>query len=212
MAFQSLNQPEQWLTINGHEESTHVLFKLGGVSAVDCIINNWDRLPSFWKNQGNGGNIMISSDGDLVAIDQLVSTILIESEANKYFHNMSNFLDKFLLTNETVKCVPEPFVFTLGDDVSSVTDPGHRIRAFLLNTTGVDIGDEGVLLFRKGFTNMAKKVGMIERNEIEALYNEAWKEICEGFTEIVGMADPKDVDFIMNSILLYRKKLCVLDQ
>jgi len=202
----SLDNPQETLAVTDQEESTQVLFKMGQISAVDTLLNNWDRLPSLWKNQGNGGNILITTKGEVVAIDQFVSPILQETEANKHFEKISLFLDDFIFS-EKEPSHDEPFKFQLGDDVSSVNNPRHRVIAFFINTTGVDIGNTGILLFRKGFTSMAKILATLEKQDIEDLYNQAWREICSEFTEIIGMSDPADVEFIMKGILIIRNTL-----
>jgi hypothetical protein len=37
------------------------LRELGRLLALDAVLNNSDRLPLMWNNQGNAGNIMASS-------------------------------------------------------------------------------------------------------------------------------------------------------
>jgi len=206
LPLHSLGNPQEALAVTDKEESTQVLFKIGQISAVDAILNNWDRIPSFWKNQGNGGNILITTKGEVVAIDHIVSPILQETEANKHFEKLSHFLDDFIfLENEPSN--DEPFKFELGDDVSGVSNPRHRVAAFFINTTGVDIGKTGILHFRKGFTSMTKTLATLEKQDIEDLYSQAWREICSEFTEIIGMSDPAEVEFIMKGIHIIRNKL-----
>lgn len=49
---------------------------VGRLMAFDMLINNFDRLPLAWSNQGNLGNVMLNSSlGVVVGIDQCVSVI-----------------------------------------------------------------------------------------------------------------------------------------
>lgn len=57
-------------------DRTSIWYGLGRLSAFDLLINNFDRLPLAWSNEGNLGNIMLgSSDCAVVGIDQAVHTI-----------------------------------------------------------------------------------------------------------------------------------------
>merc|ERR1712151_577683 len=48
----------------------------GRFMAFDILINNFDRLPLTWSNEGNLGNIMLgSSSCAVVGIDQCVNPI-----------------------------------------------------------------------------------------------------------------------------------------
>eukprot|EP01124_Arcella_intermedia_P023287 TRINITY_DN3667_c0_g1_i1.p1 TRINITY_DN3667_c0_g1~~TRINITY_DN3667_c0_g1_i1.p1 ORF type:complete len:355 (-),score=66.84 TRINITY_DN3667_c0_g1_i1:16-1080(-) len=184
-----------------------VIYQLGEISAVDLIINNWDRIPSFWKNQGNSGNMIIANK-KVYAIDQIVSPVLHDLES--YFVNVGYFLREFLVFGDVIE-EDKQFKFELGEDVSLLKNPKQRVRAFFLTASGVDIGDSGVYQFRKGFTDKCKFIAHnITTQDIKDLYNETWKHICQGFTEIgpEGMFDPKDVQFISKGI--EKMKECLL--
>merc|ERR1740121_1799084 len=44
---------------------------LGRLMAYDMLINNFDRIPLVWSNEGNFGNVMIdASQSIVVGIDQ----------------------------------------------------------------------------------------------------------------------------------------------
>ena len=50
--------------------------QLGRLMAFDMLINNFNRLPLAWSNDGNLGNVMLSSRlGPVVGIDQCVNPI-----------------------------------------------------------------------------------------------------------------------------------------
>jgi len=57
--------------------------KVGALAALDVLINNMDRVPLLWDNEGNTGNLMVVVDqqnGDVVSsvvgIDQAVTAIV----------------------------------------------------------------------------------------------------------------------------------------
>jgi len=54
----------------------NVWYELGKLSAFDLLINNYDRLPLAWNNEGNLGNIILgASAAPVVGIDQAVHPI-----------------------------------------------------------------------------------------------------------------------------------------
>ena len=44
---------------------------IGKLIVLDFILNNWDRLPIIWDNEGNYANIMFQDDGSVVGIDNV---------------------------------------------------------------------------------------------------------------------------------------------
>merc|ERR1712062_927972 len=68
--------------VPAHEHLTHargdpvLWLQLGRLMAFDMLINNFDRLPLAWSNEGNLGNIMLGSRLEpVVGIDQCVNPI-----------------------------------------------------------------------------------------------------------------------------------------
>jgi len=202
----SLGEWVKLLEVHPDSGVGHPLYQIGQASAIDLIINNWDRIPSFWKNQGNPGNIIVKENGDVVVIDQIVSPVTSDTDSKTHFDKVSKFLDEFLLFPDKVQ-QELPFKFELGEDISSLTDPKHRIRAFFINNVGYDIGPNGITLVCQGFTDMSKKLTTITQETVDHLYTRAWQAICEGFTEVSNMSDPKDVEFIMKGVSLIQSKL-----
>lgn len=57
------------------DNSSH-WFELGRLMAFDMLINNFDRVPLAWMNDGNLANVMLGSRlGSVVGIDQAVAPI-----------------------------------------------------------------------------------------------------------------------------------------
>lgn len=57
-------------------DSQTVWYDLGRLMAFDMLINNFDRLPLAWTNDGNLGNVLLGSSlGPVVGIDQCVAPI-----------------------------------------------------------------------------------------------------------------------------------------
>ena len=69
--------PKGLITVD-KEAHDDILYKLGKLTALDSLINNYDRIPlrCMWDNDGNLENVLIE-DGtnDIVGIDQAVCPI-----------------------------------------------------------------------------------------------------------------------------------------
>lgn len=52
------------------------LFDLGKLTIADIFLNNSDRLAlPVWNNDGNAGNVMVTENGGIFAIDSMVNTL-----------------------------------------------------------------------------------------------------------------------------------------
>eukprot|EP00931_Biecheleriopsis_adriatica_P102784 TRINITY_DN77714_c0_g1_i1.p1 TRINITY_DN77714_c0_g1~~TRINITY_DN77714_c0_g1_i1.p1 ORF type:complete len:618 (+),score=135.51 TRINITY_DN77714_c0_g1_i1:40-1854(+) len=74
------------------EGSSGLVFQeLGSLIALDCLLNNTDRIPAIWSNDGNLGNVMVSTDGTVIGIDQQVNAIGDASGKDVYFQKLRDF-------------------------------------------------------------------------------------------------------------------------
>jgi hypothetical protein len=71
-----------------HRDTSRVWHVLGRLMGFDVLINNFDRLPLAWSNEGNLGNVMLSTvlDGP-VGIDHSVHPITNPA-------GLQNYLDR----------------------------------------------------------------------------------------------------------------------
>ena len=44
--------------------------------AFDALVNNVDRIPLLWDNEGNTANLMLDSSSQVIGIDQAVAPIV----------------------------------------------------------------------------------------------------------------------------------------
>jgi len=66
------------------QRSFQLFEELGQLIAFDVLLNNFDRVPAIWQNNGNLANVMISSDNTVVGIDQQVNAISDEMGREAY--------------------------------------------------------------------------------------------------------------------------------
>lgn len=90
--------------------SPQILKEIGRLIMFDVLINNWDRLPLIWDNEGNLGNFFITKDPNriLVGIDQSVSSIAKTSPQFKTYIEKVNKVMNELVTikhGEDTRCL-----------------------------------------------------------------------------------------------------------
>jgi len=94
--------PSQSCLVLPHEKSNQLLDnqsflnQLANVMAFDVLINNYDRMPLIWANEGNPENILLqwNATGDdisVVCIDQFVTEVR-DSFYQKYANSIQNFV------------------------------------------------------------------------------------------------------------------------
>jgi hypothetical protein len=70
------------------------LRQIGEMVALDCLLNNSDRVPLLWDNPGNAKNIMVTERG-IVGIDQPAVTLPESSpERQKYVDRLEELLGR----------------------------------------------------------------------------------------------------------------------
>lgn len=63
------------LYLQEHRDTVSFWHGLGRLMGFDLLINNFDRLPLAWSNEGNLGNVMLSPVSAVVGIDQSAQPI-----------------------------------------------------------------------------------------------------------------------------------------
>jgi hypothetical protein len=113
-----------------------ICFNLGKVISFDVLINNWDRVPLIWNNDGNLGNVLVSDklQHPITGIDQSISSIHPINFKSKYDDYINNVRALIKELNSSDK--PGPIV--------------NKVQIFLKSNIGYDIGEEGSLQVRNG--------------------------------------------------------------
>eukprot|EP01100_Stratorugosa_tubuloviscum_P015018 TRINITY_DN839_c1_g2_i1.p1 TRINITY_DN839_c1_g2~~TRINITY_DN839_c1_g2_i1.p1 ORF type:complete len:358 (-),score=140.88 TRINITY_DN839_c1_g2_i1:20-1093(-) len=96
----------EFLNCLPHSFSSQSFFEIGLLCSFDMLINNWDRLPLIWDNDGNFGNIMfqqIDNKQLIVGIDQCITVINPDSNIEaqrkgfaRYFNRVQSFLTEIV--------------------------------------------------------------------------------------------------------------------
>lgn len=102
-----------------------VLAGLGSLVALDCLLNNVDRVPAIWNNDGNLSNVMVTSAHVVIGIDQQINAITEPSARDRYFTTVKDFV----ATSQHFRVA----------DASCI-----KIRTAILENTGVELDDSSL--------------------------------------------------------------------
>jgi len=82
---------------------------IGRMMAFDILIFNYDRLPCVFDNGGNTENIMFGDDGEVIAIDSMVSCFAIdEPAARTLFDAFCGRVSELVSSASAQPDVPQP--------------------------------------------------------------------------------------------------------
>mmetsp|Transcript_1914 Transcript_1914/g.4898 ORF Transcript_1914/g.4898 Transcript_1914/m.4898 type:complete len:505 (-) Transcript_1914:6-1520(-) len=127
--------------------------ELGRLMAFDVVINNFDRLPLVWSNEGNLANIMLSGSADetltIVGIDQKVSPILHQA-------GLTAYLGK-------VKAMVRRLSSDSWEDFESV-------KVAVQSNTLIELGESELVLIREGLLGFLREVcDLHETSQLDSL-------------------------------------------
>jgi hypothetical protein len=139
-----------------------VLKEMGMVAAVDCVLNNWDRVPMAHNNEGNVDNWIIDADGSVRPIDQGVSPIKMEQGRVKYLERLRAVRQELL-------------------NPQQVGRGGTAVAMHLENCAGIPIPSELRPLFLEGLAEGAARLGRLSQDTYETLKDEVVAEFTAAY-------------------------------
>lgn len=161
-----------------------LLAQFGRVIALDMLVNNFDRFPMIWANQGNANNVLIrvGADGEVVvtAIDQCVAQIKDEPHEDT---NITEYLGRVAAClNEAAG--PEP----TGPCVTKVRDFLKRY------CDGHDIGEEGCRQIQEGL--LAAAVDVAGFSDFAELFEAAGRNLDSGGWPQARLVESVNIGFL----------------
>lgn len=184
---------EQSKTLFSNEK---VLKQLGAIVTFDLLLNNWDRYPCVWKNEGNPKNIMFSVENiEAIGIDN--SCYSIDKKIAK--ENYESYLASV-----------EGFLKEMSADGNRVYT--SKVRNFICNMTNFDIEEKGTSLFIQGAKETALRIAQLSEKDLLSIKSEV-EQLLEPTLSAIGL-DWKmvgfhriDTLFIMDIVSLFKKTL-----
>eukprot|EP01118_Nematostelium_gracile_P017782 TRINITY_DN7707_c0_g1_i1.p1 TRINITY_DN7707_c0_g1~~TRINITY_DN7707_c0_g1_i1.p1 ORF type:complete len:244 (-),score=63.56 TRINITY_DN7707_c0_g1_i1:158-889(-) len=117
------------------------LREIGKFIAFDIFVNNWDRLPVIWDNEGNLSNMLIS-DSTVIGIDENITCI--HPTVNKIG------FEKYLQ-----KCTD--LLNVLKEKPNEESTQLKSVRDSFMMMTGVDFGEKDSVVIQQGIIEGVKK-------------------------------------------------------
>jgi len=162
--------------------------EIGSVLYLDVLLNNGDRLPLIWQNQGNSGNLMLDKfTGQVISIDSSGSPINI----NLYPQRVEEYYAKV-----------KKLLVNIKEHKGKVIDPFRYIGQTIGSFTDFNVGEDGLMLIQEGFLNSFRR--MKNLNITEEQINE-WKNIINEL-EITEIPD-YFTEFLTNVYHIFNEEI-----
>eukprot|EP01112_Ceratiomyxa_fruticulosa_P021773 TRINITY_DN778_c0_g1_i1.p1 TRINITY_DN778_c0_g1~~TRINITY_DN778_c0_g1_i1.p1 ORF type:complete len:406 (-),score=98.05 TRINITY_DN778_c0_g1_i1:57-1274(-) len=202
------------------KKGKEILFDIGRMSSYDVLINNWDRIPLMWSNEGNAGNIMFISDKKRnvhpIAIDNSLTCI-----DPTLTENYLEYLDKVkTIFNEIADFFSHKPIF-LGVrtkfEIILGTPSIFNVRTFFQKTMDYDMNENSLEQFLLGFLTGASTFSKMTRSNLTQIKEEienSTKECldnCKGTLELFGMGKVH-LDFLEGVLEVYREALPTVEK
>jgi len=173
------------------------LLEIGKILSFDILINNWDRLPCIWENNGNPKNVIFNTNGRPFAIDSTITSI----DPKMFAANFKNYKDKVELLLSSITSEPTK-------EANSI----HKLRTFLVKFIGLDIGEEGSIVIQQGLISSLQSISAITTQDLDNL-----KKIVENklfpTMELLGLDHDTvsltriNIEFMTEIVQLFKKYL-----
>eukprot|EP01103_Thecamoeba_quadrilineata_P003152 TRINITY_DN12962_c0_g1_i1.p1 TRINITY_DN12962_c0_g1~~TRINITY_DN12962_c0_g1_i1.p1 ORF type:complete len:420 (-),score=82.41 TRINITY_DN12962_c0_g1_i1:104-1330(-) len=160
-----LSLEEALKIFSGTDIATRKRFRdIGKLIALDMSVNNWDRLPFAWDNEGNTFNVMIQTKsekhpGKVVGID-FGMTCIIPTISNKpnpnyeaYFKRISDLI-KSLLHNSRPAYLTEGFA---------------RLKLSFFKSVEYDLTPQNIVDLRIGILDGIVRLASVPSDVLESL-------------------------------------------
>ena len=165
---------------------SNYLRQIGRILALDCIVNNFDRIPlkCLWKyefeqgeNIGNLGNLLFcSSNGSPVAIDQSITSIdpdLLSNKFEEYAFSLKELVHQCRLSLSDNKVAPK-FM---------------EIEDTLKRLFGISLGCEFVLEVQRGFVNAIDAACNLNESDLQFIYDKVYALFASVIENYPDMAE-----------------------
>jgi len=148
---------EEWCARIMHAEN---FARIGRMLALDVLINNMDRLPLIWNNNGNPCNVMVAKDGRVLAIDN--TPFCIDPEL--HVDAAATYADRVeALVRGAAQCTP-------GTTFANF----DRIQRLLLDGApdgwpglGYDLDTAGMVVIQQGLLEGCTAISALTRVDLE---------------------------------------------
>jgi len=196
-----------------------ILFEIGKMTSFDVLINDWDRIPLIWGNEGNTGNIMFVSDKKRnlpVAIDNSL-TCIDPSLTENYLEYLDKVKTIFNQIADFFSHKPIFFGVRTQFDIILGSPSILNVRSFFQKNLSYDMNENGLEQFLIGFlcgAHSFSKMTLSNLKQIKEQIESSTKECldnCKGNLELFGMGKVH-LEFLEGVLEIYRTSLPVIER
>ena len=136
---------------------------IGAVCALDVLLNNADRLPLLWNNNGNVANLMFcESRLQVMAIDQAAFTVPAGGGRDEYLRCVRQLCEELcIVPSSTAEDAPSPMVV--------------QMCARLRSEAAVELDPSGegtsILLLQEGMRSIMRRAACLSVADVELVWN-----------------------------------------
>lgn len=144
-------------------ERTGGMRDVGAVCALDVILNNADRLPLLWHNNGNAANLMFcQSRNRVVAIDQAAFSVPSGAGRDDYLRSVRQLCQELCVSSSTARA-------------ETASPTVARMCARLREEAAVDLDPSGqgsaTRLLQEGLRSVLRRAACLSAADVELLWN-----------------------------------------
>lgn len=176
-------------------DSGLVLRRIGSLVALDCLLNNLDRLPAIWFNEGNLSNVMVCNGGEVIGIDQQVNPIGHPTGKKEYLQRVRGFCDDAKYGRADSACVARikaaisrDCCVDLGEDQSLALLAGAKETFLCVASRQAELLDELVKVasqLRKVFSHAKVEVGLSQLDHMLDLITQSVDIVVQSMSDLL---------------------------
>ena len=179
------------------------------------FINNTDRIPVVWDNEGNLGNILFDSTGALLAIDQVLVSIDPNDEKacsllDRYTQRVEDFLTKVCGVGEVVADASANANANASASASAslALSPIRPIRECIRQETGFDILEAGCTHILHGVRECVTAICQLTPMHLQTIHGRVMgilpDAVLHKSTAMCGM-QPNNLGFLERMLAVFQR-------
>jgi hypothetical protein len=148
------------------------LRRLGEIVAFDMLINNTDRVPAVWDNEGNLGNLLFDEAGAIVAIDQqLIAITTAVNTATAGAAEAAEAVEENPLLEKYLERVSTLLSQVCGTEWISLASVALApVRECIQKEAGYDILEAGCVLIAEGMRQCAATICQLTPDHLNTIH------------------------------------------
>merc|ERR1719215_1992064 len=161
-------------------DTSRVFEGVGAIVALDSLLNNLDRVPALWDNDGNLGNVMVSCSGnvrDVMGIDQQINNITVAPGRAAYLARVREFCgDAMHERGASAACL-------------------RRVKTCIAENCGVELKEQDCMALLRGARQVLERVTSRKGTLVAELRQEG-----ERLKKLFGESSGSHIDLLLEFV------------